>query len=88
MKWKIEFTPRAEKQLSNLDKPVRDRTDEFLDRRVSLVQDPRFFAMPMQGLSAGRWRLRVGDYRLISRIHAAIIKVEVIAIGHRREVYD
>ncbi len=34
-----------------------------------------------------RWRLRVGDYRLVYELDDAAAQVLVVAVGHRREVY-
>jgi len=33
------------------------------------------------------WRIRVGDYRVIYEIHDKILRVIVVTVGHRREVY-
>lgn len=33
------------------------------------------------------WRVRVGDYRIIYEVSDAPAIIEVIAIGHRRDVY-
>ncbi len=33
------------------------------------------------------WRIRVGVYRVIYRIEHARLIVEIIRVGHRREVY-
>lgn len=33
------------------------------------------------------WRIRTGDYRVVSEIDDAVLRVLVVAIGHRREVY-
>lgn len=33
------------------------------------------------------FRIRVGDYRIIYTIHSEILTIEIIKIGHRREVY-
>lgn len=33
------------------------------------------------------WRIRVVDYRVIYEIHEDALKIVVIAIGHRKEVY-
>ena len=34
-----------------------------------------------------RYRIRVGDYRVIYEIHDEVLLVLVVRIGHRREVY-
>ncbi len=33
------------------------------------------------------YRLRIGDYRLIFRVEQSKLVIEVILIGHRRDVY-
>jgi mRNA interferase RelE/StbE len=32
-------------------------------------------------------RIRVGEYRIIYRVNDDALKVHIVAIGHRREVY-
>ena len=34
------------------------------------------------------WRIRIGDYRAIYKIHDGQLIVTVITIGHRKEVYE
>jgi mRNA interferase RelE/StbE len=34
-----------------------------------------------------QWRYRVGDYRIIAEIKYDVVKILVIEIGHRREIY-
>ncbi len=33
------------------------------------------------------YRIRVGDYRIIYSIEHQILKIEIIRVGHRRDVY-
>ena len=35
----------------------------------------------------GAWRVRTGDYRIIYEIADGTLRVWVVAVGHRREVY-
>ncbi len=42
----------------------------------------------MVGNHAGHWRYRFGDHRVIARIEGQRLIIIVLAIGHRREVYD
>jgi mRNA interferase RelE/StbE len=35
----------------------------------------------------GYLRVRVGDYRIISTIEDEILKVTVVRLGHRRDIY-
>ncbi|MGN7291961.1 type II toxin-antitoxin system RelE family toxin [Rhizobium sp. SAFR-030] len=50
--------------------------------------NPRHYGKPLTGSLKGRWRFRVGDYRLICRIKDAEVVVLVIDLGHRRHIYD
>jgi len=34
------------------------------------------------------YRIRKGDYRIIYEIYDKILIVEIIAVGHRREIYE
>ena len=34
------------------------------------------------------WRIRVGDYRLVYRVRDEVLLVLVVAVGHRKDVYD
>ena len=38
--------------------------------------------------SGDRYRVRVGDYRIVYRIDEGKVTVLVLLIGHRREVYE
>lgn len=85
MAWTIEFAESASKTLGKLDKPVAQRIIKFLRERV--VIDPRAVGEALQGNLAPMWRYRVGDYRIICDIDDVTVKVIVVKIGHRREVY-
>jgi mRNA interferase RelE/StbE len=37
--------------------------------------------------AARNYRIRIGDYRVLYTIDDALQKIEVSAVGHRREVY-
>lgn len=36
----------------------------------------------------GEWRVRTGDYRVVYQIHDDRLLVLVVAVGHRRSIYD
>ncbi|HYF33915.1 MAG TPA: type II toxin-antitoxin system RelE/ParE family toxin [Prosthecobacter sp.] len=42
----------------------------------------------MKANLAGLWRYRVGDYRVLCELRDNELVVLVIAVGHRRDVYD
>ena len=85
--WKIEFTPKALKQLRKLPPQIQARIVDKLEGDVLTQDDPRLIGEAMIGNWTGFWRYRVGDYRAICRIEDAVVTVFVIEVGHRREVY-
>lgn len=87
MTWQIEFIESAEKQFAKLDTITQRRILKFLRERISGDNDPRHVGRALAGNLAGRWRYRVGDYRLICQIEDEQLLVLVLAIGHRREIY-
>jgi len=41
----------------------------------------------LRGGDRGRWRVRVGDYRIVYVIEDAELVVLVLRVAHRREAY-
>lgn len=86
MAWSIEFTPRAAKSFWKLDKPVQKQISKFL-REVAELDDPRVRGKGLVADKSGLWRWRVGDYRVIVSILDEAVVVNVIDVGHRRNIY-
>ncbi|MFN8191547.1 MAG: type II toxin-antitoxin system RelE/ParE family toxin [Nocardioidaceae bacterium] len=36
----------------------------------------------------GEWRVRTGDYRIVYEIRDEVLLVLVVAVGHRRDIYQ
>ncbi len=88
MAWKIEFERSAEKELSKLDPQTVKRILVFLRDRVAGLDDPRSIGEALKGSRLGEfWKYRVGDYRIISCIEDGALRILVVKIGNRREVY-
>lgn len=87
MAWQIEFTATAIKQLNNFDKHVTRRIVKWLEERILTTDNPRLWGAALTGDKGGKWRYRVGDYRVICEIQANILIVRVVAVGNRNNVY-
>ena len=88
MAWRIEFDRAAERELGKLDPQVAKRILLFLQERVANLDDPRSIGEALKGSRLGDfWKYRVGDYRLISSIEDGALRMLVVKIGNRREVY-
>ena len=85
--WRIEFAPAAQKSIARLGAPARQRIIRFLEDRVAVSSAPERLAKKLEGPLSGLWRYRVGDYRIIVRIHKDRIVVVVLDVAHRSSVY-
>lgn len=82
--YRIELRPAALRALRKLDPQVRHRLQGAI---ALLAQDPRPpAARALQGRPG--FRIRVGDYRIVYTVADDVLLVVVVALGHRREVYD
>jgi len=86
--WKIEFAESAARQLRKLDRTVSRRILTFLGERVATAEDPRRLGAALKGDELGQfWKYRVGDYRVIAEVRDREVRVVVVRLGHRRDVY-
>lgn len=88
MAWTISYTESARRQLRKLDRPTARRIVAFMDGRIATQDDPRSSGEALTGPLLGTyWRYRVGDYRIICDIEDGALRVLVLEVGHRREIY-
>ncbi len=83
MDYEVILLAAAERDLRKLPRELRSRLMEAL---VSLKEPRQPGVKKLQG-SDDRWRLRVGDFRIIYRIVDVEQKVIVSRIAHRRDAY-
>jgi mRNA interferase RelE/StbE len=86
--WKIKFTETAQKQLSKLDKQVTIRILNWIERRAINSNNPRLWGKALTGNESGKWRYRVGDYRVVCEILDNELIVKVVKVANRQNVYD
>ena len=87
MAWRIEFERSAERELAKLDSQSAKRILKFLNERVAPLADPRSIGEALHGRLGTLWKYRVGDYRIIAAIEDKQLRILVVRIGNRREVY-
>lgn len=88
MSWVYRFDERALKELRKLGKQAQRDVLAYLDEQVAGDEDPRRFGKGLKADLAGLWRYRVGDYRILCQIRDGELLVLVVAVGHRRNVYE
>ena len=86
--WQIEFDEAALKELAKLDKPVARRILAFLRERVAALENPRSVGEALKGSALGEfWKYRIGDYHVIANIEDGALRILVLKVGNRRDVY-
>ena len=88
MAWKVELDPAAERELGKIDQQTARRILAFLHGRVAQLDDPRSIGEALKGSKLGAfWKYRVGDYRIVASIEDGALRILVVRIGNRKEVY-
>ncbi len=84
MRYKLEFTESARRELRALDGQMRRRISTKL---TELCEQPLPSGVKkLHGLQ-DHFRVRVGDYRVIYRVDGNRLVVVIVRIGHRRDIY-
>jgi mRNA interferase RelE/StbE len=86
-KYQIEYLETVvHKDIPTLPTSAQSLIKKAIEQR--LIVDPIGFGEPLRYSLKGHRRLRVGDYRVVYRIEATKNKVIIIAIKHRKDVYE
>jgi mRNA interferase RelE/StbE len=82
--FKILISRHAQKQLDKFPDTI---AEPLINAILSLSENPRPQGYKkLKGRDA--YRIRKGDYRIIYEIADEIVTVEIIAVGHRKDIYD
>jgi mRNA interferase RelE/StbE len=87
MKYAFRWREQAVRQLKAIPQPT---ALTILRALAPLGDDPRRSDANIKKLAGhqDRYRLRVGDYRVIYEVSDAQLVILVVGVGHRREIYS
>jgi mRNA interferase RelE/StbE len=85
--WTIEYTRTSESQLRKLDRQIARRILDYLDDKIALLENPRTRGKSLTGVLGELWRYRIGDYRVICEIRDNTMRILVVEVGHRKQIY-
>ena len=86
-RYALEYTEDALKDLKRLDKSVAKVIVAWMKKNIDGCSDPRVHGKGLTANYSGKWRYRIGNYRVICKIEDGIVIVLVLKIGHRSTVY-
>ncbi len=85
MEYRIFYHPRVDSEdIPSLPNTVKTRVKKVIEHR--LMTYPDLYGKPLRKGLHGFRKLRIGDWRIVYRIHDKEVKILIIA--HRSKVYQ
>lgn len=87
MRYNVLVTNRARKQLLSLPATTQERIAEAIGMLGNNPHDPALNVKALTNDAEAEFRLRVGNYRVKYNRDDGIQIIEVVRVGHRKDVY-
>lgn len=87
MRYTVFIGRRAQKQLKSLPATIQERIAESIGMLGNNPDNPALNVKALTNDPESQYRLRVGSYRVKYDRDDGIKIVEVVRIGHRKDVY-
>ena len=84
MAYTVTFSRQAFKELEKIHEPHYTHLKKAI---IALTDNPRPIGFKKLKGREG-YRIRVGNYRIIYDIFDSVLLIEIIALGHRKDVYE
>ena len=88
MRYTVEYSLRAVKDLKKLDKYTASLILGWIEKNLVDCENPRQHGKGLTANRSGQWRYRVGDYRILADIQDEKIVILILEVGHRRDIYE
>jgi len=82
--YRVRWKKSAQKELKKLNKDIILKVLEFVK---NLAEDPYPDGCRKLRGSQYTFRFRIGDYRVVYDVQSDILTIEIIRIGHRKNIY-
>ena len=83
----VRFSDAALKKLKKMDRYQASLLVGWIEKNLVNCMDPRIQGKALVANHKGKWRYRVGDYRILALIEDEEIVITIIDIGHRKDIY-
>ena len=88
MSYYVQLSDHARKALKKIDRLQAKIIISWLEKNLDGCENPRLYGQALGYGLKGYWRYRIGAYRIIADIQDALVRIEIINVGHRRDIYD
>ena len=82
--YRPDISPEVARVIRHLPPDIKKEIKEAIR---FLCQDPRF-GEPLGGPLEGRWKYRIRSFRIVYEIKTAPRELRIIAVAHRRTIYN
>lgn len=83
MKYQVEYTKSAVKQLKKMDRKIAALILSYIEDKLIDCENPRAYGKALIGDKKEIWRYRVGDYRILAMIEDEVLIITVVEARHR-----
>ncbi len=87
MRYQIEIIKRAQRELLKLPIQTQERIAESIGLLSGNPDNPGLDIKQLKNDPQARYRLRVGNYRVKFNRQDVIRIIEIVKIGHRKDIY-
>jgi mRNA interferase RelE/StbE len=70
-----------------MDGATRRLVLAYIDKHLNDCDDPRAVGKALAGNLSGKWRYRVGSYRILAIIEDERLIIQIFKIGDRKNIY-
>lgn len=84
----MQISEKALKSLKQIDKYQAKIIMAWINKNLVGCTNPRQHGKALVGDKKGYWRYRVGSYRIIAEIDDNYIRIDIINVAHRRDIYN
>jgi len=88
MGYSVDYSEDALKDLKKIDKHQAKIIIAWIEKNLLGCENPRQYGKALRYDRRDEWCYRVGSYRIIADIQDSTITIEIINVGHRKEVYN
>lgn len=87
MKYRVVYEREAIKSFSKIDKKQQILIISWIEKNLLDTDNPKKHGKALKGNLKNYWRYRVGNYRILADIDDNQIKIIIVNIGHRKDIY-
>lgn len=86
--YKVVYTKKALKSMRKIDHEQRRLIVSWIEKNLVDTEDPEAVGKSLKGNLNEFWRYRIGNYRILAEIDENEVKIIVVNVGHRRDIYS